>query len=74
MDKKNKDLLLNDLCNRLPYGVRFEHKYGFDTLYTIDCYDMDAIEINSMQEDTYRLEDIRPCLIPLRDVNETLKK
>lgn len=74
MTTEDKELLLSDLCIRLPYGVQFEHKYGFDTLHTIDCYDMDDIEINSMEEDTYSLEDIRPCLIPLRDVNGTLKK
>jgi hypothetical protein len=73
MTTEDKELLLNDLCARLPYGMRFEHKYGFDTLHTIDCYDMDDIEINSMEEDTYSLEEIKPILIPLKDVDETLQ-
>ena len=35
MTQENKDLLLQDLCGRLPYGVKCSHPYGIGKLESI---------------------------------------
>lgn len=72
MTQEQKELLLKDLCARLPYGVKvhfsgwdneyLHQKEMVDTLYSIDSdgycntYEYDSL---------LKLEDIKPYLLPL---------
>lgn len=72
MTKEDKDLLLKDLCARLPYSVKIavqswderEWKYidRVDVLYSVNGDEY----IKSVNEDyEFGLEDIKPYLFPL---------
>ena len=80
MEKDLKDLLLVDLCARLPYSVKIlvqswderemEYTNRVDTLYSVygDNY------INTTNEDyDFYVEDIKPYLFPLSSMNEGQK-
>lgn len=74
MTQENKDLLLNDLCARLPYGVKIETP--------IDCWsrDMDVCELKEIfkgDDGLFRIGDIgalleysKPYLFPLSSMTE----
>lgn len=77
MTQEQKELLLNDLCARLPYGVKLlvpswdeqemEYIDKVDTLYSIngDKY------IKTANEDyDFSLEDVKPHLFPLSSMTE----
>ena len=58
MTQEEKDLLLQDLCARLPYGVILSccNLVG-EKLYTIDS--------NGLVNNDYDLEEVKPYLFPL---------
>jgi hypothetical protein len=77
MTQENKDLLLRDLCARLPYGVKIkvpswderemEYVDRIDVLYSINGDEY----IKSTNEDyDFDLEDIKPYLFPLSSMTE----
>lgn len=37
MNKREKELLIEDLCARLPYGVKVQHRGGYHQLIEMDC-------------------------------------
>lgn len=75
MEKDLKDLLLKDLCARLPYGVKCQIDTGdadvyVDTLATITidgcvCF-METIDT----EDALEYDNIKPYLFPLSNMTE----
>lgn len=76
MTQKNKDLLLKDLCARLPYGVKVKIKY-YD-----DAWELLAIYTNGTTYatrdvgypiETY-FEDCKPFLFPLSSMTEEQKR
>ena len=76
MTQEDKDLLLKDLCARLPYRVRIETKHGCETLESIDCFDLLDIRITTdNDDDNYSLDEIKPCLFPLSSMtNEQIEE
>lgn len=81
MKQEHKELLLKDLCSRLPYGVKIsvqswderemEYIDKVDTLYSVngDKY------IKSANEDyDFSIEDIKPYLFPLSSMTEEQRK
>ena len=78
MTQENKDLLLKDLCARLPYGVkgsvrRNDHNNRkCEFVATIDgkLYDRFAV----FQESWYDNVTIKPYLFPLSSMNEEQKE
>ena len=83
MTKKEKDLLIKDLCARLPYGVKVQCG---DYLFT---FDKDHMGIEMLYKDfngnhlespkiilsgCYYGEDIKPYLFPLSSMTEEQKK
>ena len=80
MTQEDKELLLIDLCARLPYGVRYRHFawgdergekcvaaqiYSIISLgYVKNCYD----------DGTDYIADVRPYLFPLSSMTEEQKK
>ena len=77
MTQEYKNLLLKDLCCRLPYGVKVqfwnhkENKEIVDILYNIDAdgycntYEFDSLLM---------LEDVKPYLFPMSSITEEQEK
>ena len=66
MTQEDKELLLKDLCARLPYGVKIDEGYEGDleeppTLLTIN-------HLNT--NDNYPIETIKPFLRPMSSMTE----
>ena len=77
MTKEEKDLLVKDLCARLPYGVKIsveswdEEEQEFvdkvDMLYSVNKDEY----IKSTNEDyDFSIEDIKPYLLPMSSMTE----
>ena len=79
MTQENKDLLLRDLCARLPYGVKLWHESYVDliTLHSIDATHCGVeISIDSSDSGTpwwNNIEQVKPYLFPLSSMTEEQK-
>ena len=80
MKQADKELLLQDLCARLPYGVKLWHESYVDliTLHSIEATQF-AVEIsidNSISNTAFwnSIEQIKPYLFPLSSMTEEQKK
>ena len=68
MTQEDKELLLKDLCARLPYGVNY-HFGGYDGCdYTMSKVGLSAVG------DNLSIDDIKPYLFPLSSMTEEQKK
>ena len=78
----NKELLLKDLCARLPYGVKvafFNEDLTYHsepkTLTGIEC--INNLNYSSLEDEdgnTTIVEFVKPCLFPLSSMTEEQKK
>lgn len=71
MTKEEKDLVLCDICGRLPYGVKFATKYG----HFNDTHELLVINKHSTIVETFKMlwwdiEDVKPYLRPLSSMTE----
>ena len=78
MEKDLKDLLLHDLCARLPYGIKFlRESWNYETdqelsvIEVLEDIDKDGY-INNTK--VYKVEDIKPYLFPLSSMTEKQEK
>ncbi len=78
MLQEHKELLLKDLCARLPYGVKFLREswnYEWDqelsVIEVLEDIDKDGY-INKTK--VYNVEDIKPYLFPLSSMTEKQEK
>jgi hypothetical protein len=73
MTEEYKDLLLKDLCSRLPYGVKGvlcdDCTCTLDRIWTKKGYESVIIA-----GDYYDIEDFKPYLFPLSSMNEEQDK
>lgn len=70
MTQEEKNLLLQDLCGRLPYGVRCSNPYGVSTLQSVDLEDM-SLTFDGADDNYYELDrNINPYLRPLSSMTE----
>lgn len=75
MKQEDKDLLLKDLCARLPYGVKcYKSKYNTELVEEVICVTR-AINYPCVQLGTYlyELKHIKPYLFPLSSMTEEQK-
>ena len=75
MTREDKQLLLVDLCARLPYGVKFATKYS----HFNDTHELLVINKHSTIVETFKMlwwdiEDVKPYLRPLSSMTEGEKK
>ena len=77
MTQEEKDLILKDLCARLPYGVKFLREswnYEWDqemsVIEVLEDIDKDGY-INNTK--VYKVEDVKPFLFPLSSMTEEQK-
>ena len=78
MEESSKQLLLKDLCARLPYGVKFlRESWNFEwdqelsVIEVLEDIDKDGY-INRTK--VYNVEDIKPYLFPLSSMTEEQEK
>ena len=78
MTQENKELLLKDLCARLPYGIKFLREswnYEWDqelsVIEILEDIDKDGY-INKTK--VYNVEDIKPYLFPLSSMTKEQKR
>ena len=79
MTQEEKDLLLKDLCARLPYGVicncvdpKFSGSVDW-TLYSINLQDGTIETTNDVWNDEFAIENIKPYLRPMESMTEEEK-
>ena len=74
MTQEQKDLLLKDLCARLPYFTKVQIKNEIVVLDSI-CDD-DGYHFNFIGDDRFgvNIENIKPYLFPLSSMTEEQKK
>lgn len=73
MTQKDRELLLRDLCARLPYGVIVLTPNGSGHVceinFTIFGYEF-GVNINPIIRDTFSINDVKPYLFPLSSMTE----
>lgn len=77
MTQEQKELLLKDLCTRLPYGVIVETPKGKGHICDINLTIFGAelgVNIDTMVRDTFSINDVKPYLFPLTSMTEEQKK
>lgn len=67
MIQEDKQLLLQDLCTRLPYGVKVSFKYVITSPAIVTGVNKDLVECNDIVGE---LEDIKPYLFPLSSMTK----
>lgn len=72
MKQEEKDLLLKDLCARLPYGVKVLYK---NKVFSVDYISAIYEEIKLDIPDNYTIDisEIKPYLFPLSSMTEEQK-
>ena len=78
MTQEGKQILLKDLCSRLPYGVKATTtSIGWNDTYTITGYANDRIYLDcpvyDEGDEEWLVESIRPYLRPLSSMTEEEK-
>lgn len=76
MAKEDKQLLLKDLCARLPYGVKCQTKNGIGTLISVEYSfgeNLVYIDLGHPEAEEYDLNDgdtVKPYLRPMSSMTE----
>ena len=75
MKQEYKELLLKDLCARLPYGVEVEYNNSTCEVLSIDKYN-EELTIWKMTgySPVVKLEEVKPYLFPLSSMTEEQDK
>ncbi len=76
MTQEQKDLLLKDLCARLPYKVKVQNTYynSFEPA-TIWLLDLNAQKVRLFADEGYQsIEYIKPYLFPLSSMSDAQKE
>lgn len=73
MTQEEKDLLIKDLCARLPYEVKVQYEDGIFTLDHISAM-YEEVKLNTPNNYTIDVLEIKPYLFPLESMSEEQKK
>lgn len=77
MTQEDKQLLLKDICARLPYGVIALTEKGKGHICDINLTMFGAeigVNINPTARDTFSIDDIKPYLFPLSSMTDEQEK
>lgn len=78
MTQEDKELLLVDLCARLPYGVKCTTKSSWNGIYTIEGYKDNRVFLDcpvyDEGDDEWMIESIVPYLRPMDSMTKEEKK
>ena len=72
MTQKDKDLLLKDLCARLPYGVKV--KIGLNFVQMVDVVGKNVCNKDAVNGWDFDKIEIKPCLRPMSSMTEEESK
>ena len=73
MNQEEKDLLVQDLCARLPYEVKVQYEDGIFTLDHISAM-YEEVKLNTPNNYTIDVLEVKPYLFPLSSMTETQKE
>lgn len=76
MTQEQKDLLLKDICPRLPYGVKVQDTY-YKSLEPAPIWllDLNIQKVRMFADEGYQsIEHIKPYLFPLSSMTEEQKR
>lgn len=73
MTQEDRDLLVKDLCSRLPYGVKIQYE---GDIFTIDHISAayEKVKLDTPNNYTIDILEIKPYLLPLESMTEDQKK
>jgi hypothetical protein len=72
MTQNEKDLLIKDLCARLPYGVKVEYENKiFDVEYVCPMYE--EVKLDIPETWTINIDEVKPYLFPISSISEDQK-
>ena len=74
MNKEDKELLLKDLCSRLPYGVKIELTWWVMGEGTYINTTLEPDHIEQLLNDEYGDAEIKPYLRPMSSMTEEEKE
>ena len=69
MTKEEKELLIKDLCARLPYGVKLKIR-EWKTPVELTIIRRSVLSGNYIINENYKLDDIKPYLRPMSSMTE----
>ena len=73
MKQEDKDILIKDLCARLPYGIKVLYDNQiFEIQYIEAMYE--ELKLLDNEKYTLPIEDVKPYLLPLSSMTEEEKK
>lgn len=70
MTEEQKKLLINDLCGRLPYGVKFKFKYAESSSEIMRAIYLGNYVIINSKDYSCEINDIKPYLFPMSSITE----
>lgn len=71
MKQEDKELLFQDLCSRLPYGVKVQFRYIITSPAILKGINKDLIECDIA---VCEIQDIKPYLFPISSMTEEQKR
>ena len=69
MTQEDKELLLKDLCARLPYEVKVQYEDGIFTIDHISAM-YEEVKLNTPNNYTIDVLEVKPYLFPLSSMTE----
>ena len=73
MTQNEKDLLIKDLCARLPYGVKVEYENEiFDIEHVCPMYE--EVKLDIPETWTIDISEVKPYLFPMSSMTEEQQK
>jgi hypothetical protein len=73
MKQEDKDLLLKDICSRLPYGVKVQHQHQ-DYLNEVQTIEKISKKYGEIETESILgfVDDFKPYLFPLSSMTEEI--
>lgn len=73
MTQEDKDLLLKDLCARIPYKIKCEVYNRVGILIEVNEYGFAVTYDGGLEETTCQINNIKPYLFPMSSMTEEQK-
>ena len=70
--EEKKDLLLKDLCARVPYGVKVQYMNNIFVIDYVSSYE--EVKLDTSDNWTVGVSEVKPYLFPLSSMTEKQKK
>ena len=73
MTQEERDLLIKDLCTRLPYGIKVEYENEiFDVEHVCPMYE--EVKLDIPETWTIDVSEVKPYLFPMSSMTEEQKE